>query len=236
MLNDSFPVLFDLKKINFSKLVSFGFFFGKKGSSVNSLLQGSILFYNARSKVPVFNINLVLLHLKRSLYFLCGVSRNFGSVLFVSSHVLRFERLLRKVAFSLGQHFVTFRWIGGFLTNFVQIRRWVKRVYKFDKKTILRFKYLLTLKRSFDGVKLMSHFPSVLIAFNPSKNFWAIKEAASLTIPTVGLIASSDTVSGITYPLLVNNFLFSNLKLYLLLFKESILYGRYLFYLENFSK
>lgn len=218
-------------------LISFGFFFGSLKRSVSADMSGSLFFYNLKNFcIPVFKSSMALLTLRRSLYFISKLSYYQSSILLVSSFLPKLSSQIRLFSFQTGQHFVNFRWIGGMLTNFKQVKRWIKRLYSFDFFMLEKFKYLFTLKKSFDGFKNLTSFPSCLVTLNTSRNFWSIKEANLLRIPVISLLSSSDVKSGITYSVLCNYFSTLNIKFFLILLKESFLIGKYSLYINNFIK
>jgi len=228
------PLSLPTRSLN--SLVSFGFFFGSFKLSVSSSLSGCLNYYRIKGNlVPVFKSSLSLLALKRSLFFITKLAQSQSSLLLVSSYLPKISKIVKFFCFEISQHYINFRWIGGMLTNFKQLKRWIKRLYGFDFNVLKRLKYLFTLKKSFEGFKSLRSFPSCLITLNTSRNFWAIKEAALLRIPVISLLNSSDILCGVTYPVLCNYYVTLNIKFFLLLLKEAFLLGKYSLYINNFE-
>jgi small subunit ribosomal protein S2 len=114
--------------------------------------------------------------------------------------------------------FVDGRWIGGTLTNFVQIR---KRVEKMEKLTMEREKgelakytkkerllidrEIANLERFFSGVVSMKDLPAALFVIDPKKEKIAVKEAQDMGIPVISLLGSDCNMKEVTHPMVGND-------------------------------
>jgi small subunit ribosomal protein S2 len=104
-----------------------------------------------------------------------------------------------------GMPYVSVRWLGGLLTNFVTIRKRLDRLAEleeletsgqiqlYSKKEVSSLRReKRKIVRNLGGVREMNRLPGLLIVVDPAREHIAIKEARKLGIP---LIALADTDS-----------------------------------------
>jgi small subunit ribosomal protein S2 len=99
-----------------------------------------------------------------------------------------------------GQFFVTHRWLGGTLTNFVTIRTSIERMKELEmrlgdadspltKKERVRLdRELDKMQRNLEGIRDMSQLPDALFVIDPKREAIAVSEANKLGIPVVALV------------------------------------------------
>lgn len=115
-------------------------------------------------------------------------------------------------------HYVSQRWLGGMLTNFVTIRKSVKRLTNIEKmETDGTFENLTKKERLFlmrerdklqevlSGVVEMSKLPGILFVVDVKKEAIAIKEANRLNIPIIAIVDTNTDPDPITYPIPAND-------------------------------
>lgn len=125
-----------------------------------------------------------------------------GHVLFVGTKRQAME-VMSEEAERCGMHFVTNRWLGGTLTNFMTIKNTIARMKSieamradgtydaFVKKERLKMdKEHTKLVKFVGGIKDMETLPSAVFVVDPNKESIAVAEAKKLKIP---LIALTDT-------------------------------------------
>ena len=125
-----------------------------------------------------------------------------GKVLFIGTKRQAQEAVAAE-ATRAGQPYVTNRWMGGTLTNFVTIQKSIERLKKleamFADGSINRYqkKEILTLQRELDklnltlgGIKDMEQLPQLAFIIDPHREDIAVKECRKLGIP---IVAVTDT-------------------------------------------
>ena len=125
-----------------------------------------------------------------------------GKVLFIGTKRQAQEAVAAE-ATRAGQPYVTNRWMGGTLTNFVTIQKSIERLKKleamFADGSINRYqkKEILTLQRELDklnltlgGIKDMEQLPQLAFIIDPHREDIAVKECRKLGIP---IVAGTDT-------------------------------------------
>jgi small subunit ribosomal protein S2 len=107
-------------------------------------------------------------------------------------------------------HYVSERWLGGMLTNFRTIRSRLQRLEQLEsmeqdgtldaesKKQASRLKReMRKIRTNLGGVRKMSRIPGVVVAVDAKKEYLALREAAKLELPTIGILdtdSDPDTV------------------------------------------
>ena len=112
-----------------------------------------------------------------------------------------------------GLMYITSRWLGGFLSNWKQVEKSLKRMLKIEsnlesgaykgrtKYEIVQLeKELNRLKRFFDGLRGLKSTPDCLIVIDPNREDNAIKEARMLDVPIIALIDSNSNPEMVDIP------------------------------------
>jgi small subunit ribosomal protein S2 len=99
-----------------------------------------------------------------------------------------------------GQFYVTHRWLGGTLTNFVTIRQSVDRWRDIEgwleeeegsltKKERLRLeRERLKMSRNLSGIRDMDQLPDAIFVVDPKREHIAVAEANKLSIPVIAIV------------------------------------------------
>lgn len=118
--------------------------------------------------------------------------------------------------------YVSYKWVGGTLTNWKQISKSVVTFAKFSErcdtflvKNGIDFPKYTRVKKCFQGllyrenqkmVLAFNHKPDLIFLINPHENQSILNEAHRLNIPVIAFIESSTNPKEITYPIPVNNY------------------------------
>jgi small subunit ribosomal protein S2 len=118
--------------------------------------------------------------------------------------------------------YVSFKWIGGTLTNWKQISKSVLTYAKFSErcenfvlKNNIDFPKFNRVKKCFQGLlyrknhKMLLGFnekPDLVFLINPNENQIILNEAEKLNIPVIAFTESSTNPKLITYPIPINNY------------------------------
>ena len=118
--------------------------------------------------------------------------------------------------------YVSYKWIGGTLTNWKQISKSVltfakfsERCEKFLVKNGIDFPKYTRVKKCFQGLlykenqKMLLAFnqkPDLIFLINPNENQSILNEAYRLHIPVIAFTESSTNPKEINYPIPVNNY------------------------------
>ena len=160
-----------------------------------------------------------------------------GKVLFIGTKRQAQEAVAAE-ATRAGQPYVTNRWMGGTLTNFVTIQKSIDRLKKleamFADGSINRYqkKEILTLQRELDklnltlgGIKDMDQLPQLAFIIDPHREDIAVKECRKLGIPIVAVTDTNCDPDVIDYIIPGNDDAIRAIKLFVNAMSEACIEG-----------
>jgi small subunit ribosomal protein S2 len=156
--------------------------------------------FGERNKIHIINLEKSLPMARDAYGFIKTVVADGGKVLFVGTK--RSARsAIREHAVRCEMPFVSYRWLGGMLTNYKTIRQSVKRLTTLEqmaedggferltKKEVLGLsREKDKLERSLGGIKTMGALPDVLFVVDVDHEDIAVREARKLGIPVVAIV------------------------------------------------
>jgi len=173
--------------------------------------------FGTKNKVEIFDLEKTSALLDSAKEFAKSVAANGGMLLFAGS---KNESLtaIKDTALRLDQPYVAGRWIGGTLTNFIQIRKRIERMEdlvskrekgeltKYTKKErLLIDREIAKLERFFLGLIVLKQKPKALFVIDPKKEMIAIREAKHENIPVIALAGSDCDINLVDYPIVGND-------------------------------
>ena len=207
------------KRINnnmeYSQLLEAGAHFGHLTRKWNPKMAPYIFL--ERRGIHILDLKKTLAHLQRACDFVEQYASQGKTILFVGTKPQARDVIVREAS-RLRQPYVTERWLGGMLTNFVTIRRTLKRLQSVDKlirdssyknlakrERLLLNRYRIKQERVFGGVAEMSRPPDALILIDSNYESIAVQEALRLNIPIVAVLDTNCDPSNIDYPIPAND-------------------------------
>ncbi len=161
-----------------------------------------------------------------------------GDVLLVGTKK-QAKDIIKLEADRCGMPYVTERWLGGTLTNFITIKKSIKRLKNFEKKATdgtydkLSKKEILSIEREKEklnkvlgGIRDMNHIPSAIFIVDAKKESIALKEANKLNLPVFALLDTNSDPDLIDYPIPCNDDAFKAINLITHTFVEAIIEGK----------
>jgi small subunit ribosomal protein S2 len=129
------------------------------------------------------------------------------------------QDMTRRAAEELSMPYVAGRWLGGTLTNFVEIKKRIKRMTelmadreagtlakKYTKKErLLIDREIARLEVNFTGLVSLEKLPDALIVVDTRKEIISVDEARSLGISVIGIMNSDCDLSQVTHPIVGND-------------------------------
>lgn len=217
-------------------MLKMGVHFGHKQSKRYPKMDPYI--FTVRNNIHIINLEKTLPMLKKALEFISLTAQNGGTFLFVGTKKQGTD-CVKRIAESVSQSYVTNRWLGGTLTNFLIISKMIKK-YKKLKNEHASGEFIKYTKREqleltreieeleflIGGIQDMVKLPDVIILIDPKKDATALREAHRKGIPVVSLCDTNVNPEDITYPIPANDDAVKSLELMLGLFAESILEGK----------
>ena len=132
------------------------------------------------------------------------------------------------------QYYVTNRWMGGTLTNFVTIQKSVERLKKLEgmfadgsinryqkKEILLLEREMQKLEQTLGGIKNMDRLPQLAFIIDPHREDIAVKECRKLGIPIVAVTDTNCDPDVIDYIIPGNDDAIRAIKLFVTAFSEA---------------
>lgn len=174
--------------------------------------------YGAKNKTDILDLTKTAPLFETALTYIGGIGAHGKQILIVSGKP-EMQDLIRTAASDMGMPYVACRWLGGTLTNYVEIKKRIKRMLeltgdrdtgelakKYTKKERLMIdREIARLEEKFSGLVPMEKLPDALLIVDTRHDSIAVAEAHELGIPVVGIMNTDCDMSMVTYPIIGND-------------------------------
>ena len=156
--------------------------------------------YTERNGIYIIDLQKTVKKIDEAYNFMMKAAATGKPILFVGTKK-QAHAAIREEAERCGMYFVNERWLGGMLTNYKTISTRIKKLNDikameadgtFDaltKKEVLKLKSLEEkLEKFLGGIKDMKGMPAAMFVVDPKKEKIAVREAAILGIPVIGIV------------------------------------------------
>ena len=194
--------------------------------------------FGERNKIHIINLEKSLPMAREACAFIKAVVSDGGTVLFVGTKRSARDSI-RTQAERAGMPYVSYRWLGGMLTNYKTIRQSVKRLHeleqmaedggfeKLTKKEVLGLnRERDKLERSLGGIKDMGALPDALFVIDVDHEDIAVREAKKLGVPVVAVVDTNCSPDGVDYVIPGNDDAMRAIELYAMLVADAVLDGK----------
>lgn len=191
------------------QMLEAGVHFGHQTRYWNPLMAPYI--FGDRNKIHIINLEYTLPMYNEATHFLGQLASRGGVVLFVGTKRAAQEPI-KEAALQCGMPYVNRRWLGGMLTNYKTVRSSIRRLKELEalttdgtlnqlskKEALSLNRELAKLERSLGGIKDMDGLPDALFVIDVGHERIAVREAAKLSIPVVGIVDSNNSPQQIDY-------------------------------------
>ncbi len=181
--------------------------------------------YGARDGVHIINLEESDKFLKEACEFVYDLGK-MGKVLLFVGTKKQARPIIEEAVSKFNAPYLTERWIGGFLTNFEEIKKNIKllkdykaqkekgELSKYTKKEqLLLDRKMAKLDKNFKGVMELGLLPDAIFVVDAVSDNIAIREANRLGIKTVAIADSNCNVSEIDYPIPGNDDAIKSIKI-----------------------
>ncbi len=195
--------------IGLTELLESGAHFGHLTRRWNPKMKPYI--FMERNGIHIIDLNKTKEHLIKAADELEKVSMEGKKILFVGTKK-QAKDVIRTEALRSGMNWVSERWLGGMLTNFVTIRKSIKRLQNIEKmesdgtfdRLVKKEKLVLSrekekLQKVFEGVSELTKLPGALFIVDIKKEHIAIKEAKRLGIPVFAIVDTNCDPEGVDH-------------------------------------
>jgi small subunit ribosomal protein S2 len=183
--------------VSMKALLEAGVHFGHQTRRWNPKMKPYI--FTERNGIYIIDLQRSLREIDATYRFVRDLASRGGSVLFIGTKKQAQEPIGREAA-RAGMPYVTQRWLGGMLTNFVTIRKRIARMVELEtmeedgrmaslpKKEALKLRAELEkLQKNLNGIREMTEVPAAVFVVDTKREVIAIAEARRLKIPVIGL-------------------------------------------------
>jgi small subunit ribosomal protein S2 len=179
------------------ELLEAGVHFGHQTRRWNPKMKPYI--FGKRNGIYIIDLQRTLKLASGALDFVRALAAAGKRILFVGTK-RQAQEAITEEARRCGEFFVTHRWLGGTLTNFVTIRASIERLKEIEarlgdedssltKKERLRLeRERVKMSRNLDGIRDMEELPDALFVVDPKKETIAVAEANKLGIPVIAIV------------------------------------------------
>lgn len=193
-----------------------GVHFGHDRSKQNPRMKQYV--FMQRNRIAILDLEKTVTALDKAAVFLAQLARLPNKeILFVGTKRQAREAVLQH-AKAAGMPYVTKRWLGGTLTNFVTILKSIekldelksldqtKEVEKMTKKEqAVRRQEVFRLEAVLEGIKSMRSLPAALVVVGVHDEKLAVQEAKRVGIPVVGIVDTNADPTTVDYPIPAND-------------------------------
>lgn len=184
--------------VSMKSLLEAGSHFGHQTNRWNPKMKPYI--FTARNGIHILDLQKTIVGLTAAYHFVVETVAGGNQILFVGTKKQAQEAIAEEATRS-GQWYITQRWLGGTLTNFVTIRKRLRYLSDLeaqrDRGDFARLTKaeglklegeIAKLNHVFSGVKTMDRLPGALFIVDPHKEVLAVQEARKVGIPIVAMV------------------------------------------------
>jgi len=200
-----------MEKISFDQLLDAGVHFGHLKRKWNPSMAPYI--FMEKNGIHIIDLYKTQALLEDAAHAMKQIVKSGKRVLFVATKKQAKDIVAEKVG-KTNMPYVTERWPGGMLTNFVTIRKAVKKMSIIDKLASTpqysnlskREKLQITrerakLEKNFGSIADLTKLPSAIFVVDINKEHIAISEAKKLNIPTFAIVDTNTDPNLIDFPI-----------------------------------
>jgi small subunit ribosomal protein S2 len=220
--------------ITTKSLIEAGIHLGHKRESWNPKMEPYI--FAERKGICVIDPEKTLKLLKQACGAITKVVAEGKAVLFVGTKKQVVE-IVKEESLRCDAHYCTRRWLGGTLTNFVTIRKSVRKLKSLEEKReegdemikkerVSLEKTIEKMRKTLGGIMEMNEFPGILYVTDIKREKIAVKEAIKLGIPIVAIVDTNVDPTPISYPIPGNDDAIRSVRLITKVIADAVLEGR----------
>ncbi len=202
--------------IDFKKLIKAGVHFGHQASRWMPKMDPYI--WGVKNKVHLIDVSKTAHQLEKAARFLQEVAGQGKQILWVGTKKPARE-IMKQTATSFEMPYVDYRWIGGTLSNYAQVKKSVTRLLHYEdvlaksenfphytKKELNKIrKNVERLQAIVGGIKSLTWPLGAIVIVDVNKEQSALKEAVSVGLPVVALVDTNADPSLVDYVIPAND-------------------------------
>ena len=222
--------------VSIKELLEAGVHFGHQTRRWNPKMKEFI--FGERNGIYIIDLQKTHERLHEALQYVHDLAAQGKNLLFVGTKRQAQEAIVEE-AQRCGMPFVTERWLGGLLTNFVTIRRSLDRIKEIEmivaqgrgdrmtKKELARLdKERAKLDKNLRGVRGMKVVPDALFVIDTRREAIGVLEARKLRIPVVGIVDTNCDPEKVDFVIPGNDDALRAIRLFARKMADAVLAGR----------
>ena len=204
-----------MSRTNFKELLDSGVHFGHLKKKWNPGMTPYV--FMERNGIHIIDLNKTVSMLDEAAAAMKQIVKSGKKILFVATKK-QAKILVAEIAEALNMPYITERWPGGLLTNFVTIRKAVKKMDTIDKMnedgtidTLSKRERLQIsrtrekLERNLGSISKMNRIPSAIFVVDIHKEKIAVAEAKKLNIPCFAMVDTNSDPNLVEFPIPAND-------------------------------
>jgi small subunit ribosomal protein S2 len=205
-----------MQQIDLKLLLEAGAHFGHKTNKWHP--KASKYIYKAIGDIHIIDLSKTRDYLEKARKAVFEYTANGKEILFVGTK-RQAAGIIRQEATNVSAPYISSRWIGGFITNWQEVKKNIDKVNQLekdlqDKSTLSQFtkreQGLMQRERGkletvYGGVRFLEKPPDMLFVIDIKKESTVIKEAKQKDIPVVAIVDTNSDSSPISYPIPAND-------------------------------
>ena len=197
-----------MPEVTMKDLLEAGVHFGHQTRRWNPKMRQYI--FGKRNGIYIIDLQKAMACLRETLDMVREMGRQGRTILFVGTK-RQARQVIKEEALHCKQYYMTHRWLGGTLTNFVTIRASIDRLRDIEsrmaedespltKKELLRLeRERAKMQRNLEGIREMDRLPDALFVVDPKREHIAVSEANKLGIPVIAIVDTNCDPEEIDY-------------------------------------
>jgi small subunit ribosomal protein S2 len=204
-----------MARATFEELLESGVHFGHLSRKWNPNMAPYI--FGEKKGIHIIDLNKTVVKLDEAAQALRQIAKSGKKVLFVATKKQAKDIVSEKVS-AIGMPFVTERWPGGMLTNFVTIRKAVRKMSSIEKMDVdgtaatlskrERLQLSRTLgkmRKNLGSISDMNRVPAALFVVDIMKEHIAVAEAKRLGIPVFAMVDTNSDPRKVDFAIPAND-------------------------------
>jgi small subunit ribosomal protein S2 len=213
-----------MAQVTVKEMLDAGVHFGHQTQRWNPKMKRFV--FGTRGGIHIIDLQKTAVAAQKAATYVRKAAAEGKQMIFVGTKKQAIEPV-KEAAQKCGQFWVTKRWLGGTLTNFVTIKASIDRLRRYDimkengewtlfnKKEQARMqKHYERLLEYLEGIREMKEPPEIMFVVDLRKEHIAVDEARVLGIPVIGIADSNTDPEVIEYPIPGNDDAIRSIKLF----------------------
>ena len=204
-----------MAKVTFDELLDAGVHFGHLSRKWNPNMAPYI--FGEKKGIHIIDLNKTIVKLEEACNAMRQIAKSGKKILFVATKKQAKDIVAEKVS-AIGMPFVVERWPGGMLTNFVTIRKAVRKMTSIEKmeadgtaatmskrERLQMTRTVTKMRKNLGSIADMNRVPAALFVIDVMKEHIAVAEAQKLNIPTFALVDTNSDPTVVDFAIPAND-------------------------------